>query len=142
MKATTKAHRFRTVAIGAACAALLAGGAGVATAAPASTPNVAAASVSAPSPKAKASITVKANTMSVKPGQTVTLTGKTKGIAAGSKLTVQQMDKGKWTTLHASTTVNHDSSYRVRVNLIKKGTEMLRVTDGKTVSPTVTITVH
>ncbi|MGW1076141.1 hypothetical protein [Streptomyces sp. NPDC002537] len=142
MKATTKAYRLRTAAIAAGCAALLAGGAGVAAAVPAGSPGITVASASVQKPQPKASLTIKASAKSVKAGQDVTLTGRTKGLPIGSKLVVQHMNKGKWTTLHSSTTVKHGSSYNVKVKLAKKGTEKLRVAHDKTVSPTVTVMVH
>ncbi|MYT30169.1 MULTISPECIES: hypothetical protein [unclassified Streptomyces] len=142
MPTTVKTHRWRTTIIGAACAALLAGGAGTAVAVPSAVPDLHSATVATAVAKAHEAISVKANTKSVKAGQTVTLSGRTKGIKLGSKLTVQHMNKGKWTTLHASTKTKHGGNYSVKVKLGKKGKEKLRVAHGATHSSTVTVTVH
>ncbi|WP_043266909.1 hypothetical protein [Streptomyces sp. CT34] len=144
MGSTKKSYRLRTAAIGAACAALLAGGAGTAVAAPSALPghhSAIAITATTAKPK-KESISIKASAKSIKAGQSVTLSGRTKNIPTGTKLTVQHLNKGKWTTLHASTKTKHGGNYSTKVKLSKKGTEKLRVAHGKTVSPTVTVTVH
>ncbi|MFB7636065.1 hypothetical protein ACFC0M_34685 [Streptomyces sp. NPDC056149] len=140
MGTTKKAYHLRTAVIGAACAALLAGGAGTAIAAPSAVPDLHTATVA--TAKTHEEIGVKASAKSIKAGQTVTLSGRTKGIKTDSKLTVQHMNKGKWTTLHANTKTKHGGYYSVKVKLSKKGQEKLRVAHGKTHSSTVTVTVH
>ncbi|MGD3108137.1 hypothetical protein [Streptomyces sp. YGL11-2] len=144
MGTTKKSYRLRTATIGAAVAALLAGGAGTAVAAPSAIPgHHPATAVTVTTAKAKKeSISVKASVKSIKAGHSVTLVGRTKDIPTGTKLTVQHLHNGKWTTLHASTKTKHGGNYSTKVKLSKKGTEKLRVAHGKTVSSTVTVTVH
>ncbi|MFF0626946.1 hypothetical protein [Streptomyces sp. NPDC004296] len=142
MATTRKSYRWRTAAIGAACAALLAGGAGTAVAAPGAVPDLHSATVATAVAKAHQGISVKASAKSVRAGHTVTLSGRTKGIKMGSKLTVQHLHKGKWTTLHANTRTKHGGNYSVKVKLADKGKEKLRVAHGATHSSTVTVTVH
>ncbi|SHN29066.1 hypothetical protein MOV08_11185 [Streptomyces yunnanensis] len=142
MGTTKKAYRWRTTTIGLACAALLAGGAGTAVAAPSAVPDLHSRAVAAAAATSHEKIDVKASAKSVKAGESVTLSGRTKGIPTGSKLTVQHLNKGKWTTLHASTKTKHGGHYSVKVKLGKKGKEKLRVAHGKTHSSTVTVTVH
>ncbi|MFK0293847.1 hypothetical protein ACIQU6_25720 [Streptomyces sp. NPDC090442] len=142
MGTTKKAYHLRTAVIGAACAALLAGGAGTAIAAPSAVPDLHTATVAAATATSHESISVKASAKSIKAGETVTLSGRTKGIKTDSKLTVQHMNKDKWTTLHANTKTKHGGYYSVKVKLSKKGKEKLRVAHGKTHSSTVTVMVH
>ncbi|MFF2811318.1 hypothetical protein ACFVT2_29910 [Streptomyces sp. NPDC058000] len=142
MATTKKSYRWRIATIGAACAALLAGGAGTAVAVPNAVPDLHSATVATAVAKTHEGISVKASAKSVKAGQAVTLSGRTKNIAMGSKLTVQHLNKGKWTTLHANTKTKHGGNYSVKVKLSKKGKEKLRVAHGKTHSSTVAVTVH
>lgn len=138
-------YRLRAALIGTACAALLAGGAGgIAAASTVASDTHAATGIelSMPYKAKKESITVKANKKSVKVGEKVTLAGKTTNIPKDAKLTVQHQLGKKWTTLHASTKVKRGGGYSTDVKLNKKGTEHLRVAHGKTVSRTVTVTVH
>lgn len=119
----------RIAAVSLATAALVAGGA-------------TAASAAVPAVKAKApSITVSASTTKAKPGQSVAFTGKVTGLKDGSKVTLQEKVKGKWVSLPVSTTVKK-STYKLSDKFKAKGTETLRVVDGKTVSKTVTVTVR
>ncbi|MFB7758160.1 hypothetical protein ACFC18_52785 [Streptomyces sp. NPDC056121] len=89
-----------------------------------------------------ASITAHANHTSVKAGSSVVITGKVTHIKTGSKLTVHHLNSsGKWTALHASTTVKKGGTYGVRVKLSDKGAQQLRVAHGNTLSPVVHVTV-
>ncbi|MEW1656067.1 hypothetical protein [Streptomyces sp. NPDC093707] len=142
MGTTTKAYRLRTTVIGAACAALLAGGAGTAIAAPSAVPDLHSATVATAVARTHESIGVKASAKSVRAGQSVTLSGRTHGIKMGSRLTVQHLHKGRWTTLHANTRTKHGGYYSVKVKLNTKGKEMLRVAHGHTHSAPVTVRVH
>ncbi|MFG3286781.1 hypothetical protein [Streptomyces sp. NPDC048111] len=136
MKATLRSRCVRTFAAGALAAGLLAGGgAGTfawAAASPKPTPSASAAS---------GSITVKASVTSVKSGDKVTFTGRTKGMPIGSKLVLQHKKGGKWTTLQAGGTVKQGSSYTFDAKLNDKGKQELRVKYGEVTSPTVTVTV-
>ncbi|MEU9446289.1 hypothetical protein AB0D42_36660 [Streptomyces sp. NPDC048304] len=92
-----------------------------------------------------ASITVRAHKSSVKAGQTVNFTGRTKGLKIGTPLVLQHMKSGKWTPLKATAKVRRGSSYSIVAKLNTKGTETLRVAaangSAKVYSSTVTVKV-
>ncbi|MGW2818022.1 hypothetical protein [Streptomyces sp. NPDC001415] len=138
LRATLRSRCARTFAAGALSAALLtAGAAGTfahAAAAPKPKPSASAS-------KSAASITVKASSTSVKAGDKMTFTGRTKGMPIGSKLVLQHKKGNKWTTLQASTTVKKGSSYSLDAKLNDKGKQELRIKYDETTSPTVTVTV-
>ncbi|MGW0880644.1 hypothetical protein [Streptomyces sp. NPDC002671] len=94
-----------------------------------------------PTPTTMASITVKADKTKVKAGDTVTFSGRTKGLKIGTKLVLQHQKSGKWTALRATTKVRNGSAYSLPAKFRTKGMEMLRVAAGKVYSPTVMVTV-
>lgn len=94
-----------------------------------------------PSKSTAASITITVNKTSVKAGNTVTFTGRTKGLKVGTLLVLQHQKGTKWTTLKASTTVKKGSSYSLTAKLNTKGTQHLRISAGTVHSPVVTVTV-
>uniref|UniRef100_A0AAU2V601 Bacterial Ig domain-containing protein n=1 Tax=Streptomyces sp. NBC_00003 TaxID=2903608 RepID=A0AAU2V601_9ACTN len=138
LKATLRSRCARTFAAGALSAALLtAGAAGTfahAAAAPKPKPSASAS-------KSAAAITVKASSTSVKAGDKMTFTGRTKGMPIGSKLVLQHKKGNKWTTLQASTTVKKGSGYSLEAKLNDKGKQELRIKYDEVTSPTVTVTV-
>ncbi|MFI2641957.1 hypothetical protein [Streptomyces sp. NPDC018610] len=139
MHANLRRRCVRTLAAGTLSAALVSAGTAGAFA-------VGTAPMPKPSPThtmhtMTKSITVKASHSSVKAGQSVTLTGRTAHLAAGTKLTVQHLRNGKWTTLRATTVVKKGDTYTVTTKLAAKGTEHLRVVSGPTRSRTVTVHV-
>jgi hypothetical protein len=140
VKATLRSRCARTFAAGALSAALLTAGAvgtfGHAAASPKPKP-----SPSTSASKSAASITVKASSASVKAGDKVTFTGRTKGMPIGSKLVLQHKKGSKWTTLQASTTVKQGSSYSLDAKLNDKGKQELRIKYDEVISPSVTVTV-
>ncbi|WP_317453667.1 hypothetical protein [Streptomyces sp. CBMA152] len=138
MKSTLSNRCARMAAVGALSFALVAGGAtGIATAAtPKPTP-----SGSKHASAATSSLTIKASKTDVKVGDTVTFTGRSKGLSIGSKVVLQHKNKGKWTTLQPSTTIKQGSSYSLDHKFTAKAKEELRVMDGTTTSPSVTVTV-
>ena len=140
MKATLRSRCARTFAAGALSAALLTAGA-VGTSASAATSPKPKSTPSASASKSAASITVKASTTSVKAGDKVTFTGRTKGMPIGSKLVLQHKKGNKWTTLQASTTVKQGSSYSLDAKLNDKGKQELRIKYDEVTSPTVAVTV-
>jgi len=136
MRSALHSRTAHALVAGAMSVALLSGGAaGAFAATPMPKPKP------SPSPMAAASITVKADKTSVKQGDEVTFTGRTKGLKVGAKLTLQHEKDGKWTTLKASTTVKNGSSYSLKGKLNTKGSEKLRIASGKVYSPTVTVKV-
>ncbi|MFG2721335.1 hypothetical protein ACGFW5_23995 [Streptomyces sp. NPDC048416] len=139
MKSTLRSRCARTLAAGALSAALLSAGAAGTFASAATDSAKPSPSVSAT--KAAGSITVKATPGSVKAGDKVTFTGRTKGMPIGSKLVLQHKQGSKWTTLHAGTTVKKGSSYTFDAKLNDKGKQELRVKADNGTSPTVTVTV-
>ena len=94
-----------------------------------------------PSKSTAASITITVNKTSVKAGNTVTFTGRTKGLKVGTLLVLQHQKGTKWTTLKASTTVKKGSSYSLTAKLNTKGTQHLRISACTVHSPVVTVTV-
>ncbi|MGX1675352.1 hypothetical protein [Streptomyces sp. NPDC055400] len=134
-KKSGKGPRMQTAAIGAVCAAMLAGGVGVAIAGPVSTPAVHAATVAATAPAT--SITAHANHTSVKAGSSVTITGKVTTIKSAATSTAAASGP-----LSAPAPRSRSSgAYSVHVKLSTKGAEQLRVAHGKTMSPIVHVTV-
>jgi plastocyanin len=134
--ATLRGRGTRTIAAGALSLALLSAGTASAFAAspsPKASPKA--------SPSAMGSITVKADKSTVKAGDKVTFTGRTKGLKVGTKLVLQHEKAGKWNALNGSTTVKNGSSYSLTAKLNTKGQEHLRIAAGTTYSPTVTVKV-
>lgn len=87
-------------------------------------------------------LTAKGSASHVRVWQEMRLTGKATGLKAGSKVTLQQKQRGVWKALPASTVVNGSGSYGLRVKLGIKGKNELRVASGATVSPVVMVTVR
>ncbi|MEU5088066.1 hypothetical protein [Streptomyces sp. NPDC021356] len=139
----TNSHRWvRTLAAGALSAALVSAGSAAALAAD-NAPPAKPSPTHSMMPMTK-SITVKANHTSIKAGQSVTFAGHAKDVKTGTKLVLQHLHNGKWTTLHTSTTVKKGGVYSLSHKFSTKGTEHVRVatSDGKTHSPTVSVKVH
>ncbi|KAF5994378.1 hypothetical protein BOG92_023935 [Streptomyces sp. WAC00263] len=90
---------------------------------------------------ANGSITARASKAQVKAGQSVTFTGRAKGVKVGTKVVLLRMHNGKWTALKSSTVLKNGSSYSLVTKFNNKGKEQLRVMAGKVVSPTVVVTV-
>ncbi|MFG2500479.1 hypothetical protein ACGFSB_19960 [Streptomyces sp. NPDC048441] len=90
---------------------------------------------------AAATLTAKASASHVRAWQELRITGKATGLKAGSKVTLQQKQRGAWKALPASTVTNTSGSYGLRVKLGLKGKNELRVISGATVSPVVSVTV-
>ncbi|MGW4276028.1 hypothetical protein ACWEGQ_27565 [Streptomyces seoulensis] len=137
----SKRRSLRTVVIGALGAASLAL-AGTATAATASTPTASPVTSAHPAQAAKAAITATPSTTSVRAWQLFRVTGRTTGIAAGGKVTLQQKQHGTWVSLPASTPVSRGGSYSLGVKLGLKGKNDLRIVNGATASPVFQVTVR
>ncbi|MEU7433906.1 hypothetical protein AB0B07_24225 [Streptomyces sioyaensis] len=135
----TKRHSLRIAAVGAfsAAAVALAG-----TAAMAATPATPTASVAQKAAATKTSITAKPSVNSVKAWQQFRVSGKTTGLKAGSKVTLQQKQRGKWVTLPASAPVTRTGTYSLGVKLGLKGKNDLRMVSGKTASSVFNVTVR
>ncbi|MEW1830283.1 hypothetical protein [Streptomyces sp. NPDC088196] len=131
MNVTLRGRGTRTIAAGALSLVLLSAG-------------TASAFAASPSPSASAmgSITVKADKSTVKAGDKVTFSGRTKGLKVGTKLVLQHEKSGKWNALNGSTAVKNGSSYSLTAKLNTKGQEHLRIAAGTTYSPTVTVKVN
>ncbi|MES9509365.1 hypothetical protein ABWJ92_23610 [Streptomyces sp. NPDC000609] len=89
----------------------------------------------------KASITAKASVSSVRAWELFRVTGRTTGLKAGSKVTLQQKQHDKWVSLPASTNTLRDGSYSLGVKLGLKGKNDLRMVSGTTASPVFHVTV-
>ena len=116
----------RIAAVAAVSAALVATGATAAVAAPA-----------APRP----TITINTSRAAVKLHNTVTFTGKTRGLREGSKVTLQVKDGARWLSLPHTAKVT-DAAYKLNDKFERKGVKVLRVKDGATVSKAVSVTVR
>ncbi|MFF3983835.1 hypothetical protein [Streptomyces sp. NPDC001601] len=145
---TTQRQISRALAAGALSVALLSAGSAGAFATeakPTPSPTMSAKPKPkpSPSPTTTASISARANTTSVKPGEPVTVTGRTSGLKVGWPLVLQHQKGGKWVPLKATAKVKNGSSYSLTTTLSNPGTEHLRVAAvGKKVySPTVTVKV-
>ncbi|WP_330166841.1 MULTISPECIES: hypothetical protein [Streptomyces] len=95
-----------------------------------------------PTATVKAALTAKPSTATVKAWQELRVSGKATGLTAGTKVDLQQKQRGTWKTLPASTTVNKSGAYSLRVKLGLKGKNELRVQSGSTLSPVFTVTVR
>ncbi|MGY4921017.1 hypothetical protein [Streptomyces sp. 900105755] len=143
---TTQRQISRALAAGALSVALLSAGSAGAFATeakPTPSPTMSAKPKPSPSPTTTASISARANTTSVKTGDSVTVTGRTSGLKVGWPLVLQHQKGGKWVPLKATAKVKNGSSYSLTTTLSNPGTEHLRVAAvGKKVySPTVTVKV-
>ncbi len=127
-----------TGAVGAASLAL----AGTATAATPATHTASPVAMVQKLQAAKASITATPSTTAVRAWQLFRVTGKTTGLKAGSKVTLQQKQHGTWVSLPASTPVSRNGSYSLGVKLGLKGKNNLRIVNGKTASPVFNVTVR
>ncbi|MFF7357035.1 MULTISPECIES: hypothetical protein [Streptomyces] len=137
----SKRRSLRIAVVGALGAASLA----LAGTAMAATPQAHTASPVAVAHKAqapKAGITATPSATSVRAWQLFRVTGKTTGLGAGSKVTLQQKQHGTWVSLPASTPVLHNGSYSLGVKLGLKGKNDLRVVSGSTASPVFNVTVR
>ncbi|MGW4568467.1 hypothetical protein ACWEN3_41005 [Streptomyces sp. NPDC004561] len=137
----SKRRSLRIAVVGALGAASLAL-AGTATAATTTTHTTSPVAVVQNVQAAKAGITATPSTTSVRAWQLFRVTGKTTGIKAGSKVTLQQKQHGTWVSLPASVPVSRNGSYSLRVKLGLKGKNDLRIVNGKTASPVFNVTVH
>lgn len=137
----SKRHSLRTVVVGglAAASLALAGTAMAATPAAHSTsPVVVAHKAQAP----KAGITATPSATSVRAWQLFRVTGQTTGLKAGSKVTLQQKQHGKWVSLPASAPISRNGSYSLGVKLGLKGKNDLRIVSGTTASQVFSVTVR
>ncbi|MGW8330054.1 hypothetical protein ACWGLE_19395 [Streptomyces sp. NPDC055897] len=133
----TKRHSLRIATVGALSAACVAlAGTAMAATPTASTPAVRQAAA------VKAGITAKPSATSVGAWQLFRVTGNTTGLKAGSSVTLQQKQNGKWVTLPASAPISRSGSYSLGVKLGLKGKNELRVVSGSTASAIFTVTVR
>ncbi|GAA3161435.1 MULTISPECIES: hypothetical protein [Streptomyces] len=130
---------LRLTAVSVITASLLVGGGAAAFAAPAQLHSPTPVSATAP---ATASLTAKASVSSAGAWEEFRITGTSHGIAAGTKVTVQQKQGTRWVSLPAQTPVNATGAYSVRVKLGIKGVNHLRMAVNTTVSPELTVTVR
>lgn len=136
----SKRRSLRIAVVGVVGAASLA----LAGTAMAATPaaHTASAAVAHQPQAAKAGITAKPSVSSVRAWQLFRVTGRTTGIKAGSRVTLQQKQHGKWVSLPASVPVLRNGSYSLGVKLGLKGKNDLRIVSGTTASPVFNVTVR
>ncbi|MFF8594981.1 hypothetical protein ACF061_26745 [Streptomyces sp. NPDC015220] len=137
----SKRRSLRTAVVGVLGAASLAL-AGTAMAATPAAPTAPPAVVAHDGAPVKAGITAKASTSSVSAWQLFRVTGRTTGLEPGSKVTLQQKQRGKWVTLPASMSTSRNGSYSLGVKLGLKGRNELRIVSGTTASPVFVVTVR
>ncbi|MBX7547912.1 hypothetical protein [Streptomyces sp. NPDC004232] len=137
----SKRRSLRIAVVGTLGAASLAL-AGTAMAATPATHTASAVASAQKAQPAKASITAKPSVSSVRAWQLFRVTGKTTGIKAGGKVTLQQKQHGKWVSLPASAPVLRNGSYSLGVKLGLKGKNDLRIVNGTTASPVFDVTVR
>ncbi|MCS0605521.1 hypothetical protein NX794_30595 [Streptomyces sp. LP11] len=123
--------------LGAASLAL----AGTAMAATPVSHTTATATAAHQAPAATAGITAKPSVTTVRAWELFRVTGKTTGLRAGSKVTLQQKQHGTWVALPASAPISRDGSYSLGVKLGLKGKNDLRIVSGQTASPVFNVTV-
>lgn len=136
----TKRHPLRVAVVGALSAASVALAGTAMAAAPAA--HAAPSAVAHKTAAVKASITAKPSTSSVPAWQLFRVTGKTTGLKAGSEVTLQQKQQGKWVTLPASVPVSSNGSYSLGVKLGLKGKNELRIVSANTTSQVFNVTVR
>ncbi|WP_018569733.1 MULTISPECIES: hypothetical protein [unclassified Streptomyces] len=136
----SKRRSLRTAVVGVLGAAslALAGTATAATAAPAAASGV----VAQKSVAATAGITATPSATSVRAWELFRVTGRTTGLKAGSKVTLQQKQHGTWVSLPASMNTSRTGSYSLGVKLGLKGRNDLRIVSGTTASPVFQVTVR
>ncbi|MEU6217688.1 hypothetical protein ABZ845_09230 [Streptomyces sp. NPDC047022] len=137
----SKRRSLRMAVVGTLGAASLAL-AGTAMAAASPAPHTASTAAEHKAPAVKAAITATPSASSVGAWQLFRVTGKTTGLKAGSAVTLQQKQHGKWVTLPASAPVSHTGSYSLGVKLGLKGKNDLRIVNGTTASPVFNVTVR
>ncbi|MFH8217735.1 hypothetical protein ACH4C2_00910 [Streptomyces sp. NPDC018057] len=137
----SKRRSLRTAVVGVLGAASLAL-AGTATAATSAAPAAASAVVAQKSVAAKAGITATPSATSVRAWELFRVTGRTTGLKAGSKVTLQQKQHGAWVSLPASMNTSRTGSYSLGVKLGLKGRNDLRIVSGTTASPVFQVTVR
>ncbi|MFF3910241.1 hypothetical protein ACFYZJ_30705 [Streptomyces sp. NPDC001848] len=135
-----KRHTVRIAAVGAisAISVALAGSAMAAT--PAG--HIALPAAAHAAAAVKTGITAKPSVSSVRAWDLFRVTGKTVGLKAGSKVTLQQKQHGNWVTLPASAPISRNGSYSLGVKLGLKGKNDLRIVSGNTASPVFSVTVR
>ncbi|MEU5536831.1 hypothetical protein [Streptomyces sp. NPDC020362] len=137
----SKRRSLHTVVVGALATASLAL-AGTAMAATPAAHSTSPVVVAHKTPAAKAGITATPSVSSVRAWQLFRVTGKTTGLKAGSKVTLQQKQHGKWVSLPASAPISRNGSYSLGVKLGLKGKNDLRIVSGTTASPVFNVTVR
>jgi len=119
--------------------ALAAGGLGIAGALQAgATPDSTRTSTSV---TALPTISIKAGKATAKVWTKVSLTGKSTGVPAGTKVQVQRKQNGKWVNFPATTTVTKSGTYSVWVKSGRVGVNQFRVLTPKVASSPVSVTI-
>ncbi|MEW2516780.1 hypothetical protein [Actinacidiphila alni] len=111
------------------------------TAAPVAQAAAAGSATMAPA-AARPSLTAKASVGSIKAWQQFRVYGSTKNIKAGTRVTLQQLQKKRWVSLPASMNTNRNATYDLRVKLGIKGVNQLRIVGGGATSNVVKVTVR
>ncbi|GAA1367692.1 hypothetical protein [Streptomyces beijiangensis] len=92
----------------------------------------------APRPALSARATVK----SIRAWQQFRVLGTGSHMRAGTRVTLQQLQRRGWVSLPIHMNTNRNGSYDLRVKLGIKGANKIRIVGGGAVSPTVTVTIR
>jgi hypothetical protein len=134
-----RSHSVRRTAAAVAGVALAVTAAGALQAS--ATPDIRTTSSTGASAVAAApSISIGASKTRVKAGATITLTGTTRGIPTNTKVTVQDLQNGRWVSL-ATANVSRRATYSVSVTSRRIGVNTFRVATTRAVSGSVRVTV-
>ncbi|MEU9453641.1 hypothetical protein [Streptomyces sp. NPDC048277] len=86
-------------------------------------------------------LTIRPSATTVQLGDVVTFTGRATGVEDGSQVTLQVKDGGGWQSLPGTATLDA-GAYRLDEKFDDEGVEVLRVTDGRAVSSSVSVQVR
>jgi hypothetical protein len=87
------------------------------------------------------SISLRADKTTVKAGARITFKGTTTGIPANTKVTVQELQNGKWVNFPATTKVTSKAAYSVWVASGRVGVNTFRVVTSRAVSNSIRVAV-
>ncbi|WP_030689605.1 hypothetical protein [Streptomyces globisporus] len=91
---------------------------------------------------APATLSAKATARSIGRWRQFRIYGATTGLPAGTRVTLQQKQGGRWVNLPIVMKTNRKHAYNLRVMLGLKGKNAIRMTHGRTVSNTVEINIR
>jgi hypothetical protein len=91
---------------------------------------------------AKPALTAHATVKSIGAWQQFRVYGSSSHLRAGTRVTLQQLQRKHWVSLPAHMNTNRKGAYSLRVMLGLKGVNQIRIAGGGAVSPVVKVTVR